>query len=456
MNGFGGNTGTKSVGVLVNGIYVLDIGTNPPPSVANPTTIGTVSIRDNAGVLERQNAGGSWSPVAGRTMVIDDNFVTPLATGFVNGSAAEPGPNVVRVTADTESKMSIPVSGELTVSGGKASPAWGDPAVRWAAVTRAPGRIVVFKVRPTSVNYGNFGLLTSTNLAQQPNFGLGFYPSNVLQAIVGGVQIGDYAQDTDYFLYIVLKSVGQSMFVKGGTFTYPTLVWSDMSDSTATVYPVASGYNQAFKVKMVRSPATAVYFLPSIAYDTFTRADGALGSTEVVGMSGQAITARTWTSNVGTVAVATNKAAASALTGGIAIATAPCVSADVMADLAYTRSDGTSGLVVRYNDADNYIRAVHDGTNAKLIKRVAGSETTLIDTAATYSAGALLRVVANGTSISLFYNQLAVGTAQTVTGLTGTACGIYASSVADTFDNFNVNPIGTAGEHVALDSLIGD
>jgi len=66
------------------------------------------------------------------------------------------------------------------------------------------------------------------------------------------------------------------------------------------------------------------------------------------------------------------------------------------------------------------------------------------------------RIVETGRWDSLFYNQLAVGTAQTVTGLTGTACGIYASSVADTFDNFNVNPIGTAGEHVALDSLIGD
>ena len=431
----------------------LDLGTHALK--AGSATIGTTSLRDNAGVLERQNAGGSWSPVAGRTMVIDDNFVTPLATGFVNGSAAEPGSlSLKRVVADTAGKVSITAAQGLTFSGGKPTPGWNDPLVSLSpAFTRYPGRILVCRGTFPGSSQWFVGFMDSTTV--YPGYGFQILAANAIRSWGENVLIATLTPGVEHTFWVVFLAAGHDMYIKGGIYPYPTLVWSSPINSTATLYPQAASFDGSFSLRSFRVPA-AVYLMPSLAYDTFTRADGALGSTEVVGMSGQAITARIWTSNVGTVAVATNKAAASALTGGIAIATAPCVSDDVMADLAYTRSDGTSGLIVRYTDADNYVRAVHDGTNAKLIKRVAGTETTLIDTAATYSAGALLRVIANGTSISLFYNQLAVGTVQTVTGLTGTACGIYASSVSDTFDNFNVNPIGTAGEHAALDSLIGD
>jgi hypothetical protein len=91
---------------------------------------------------------------------------------------------------------------------------------------------------------------------------------------------------------------------------------------------------------------------------------------------------------------------------------------DVVADVdLVVTSDTQAGLVLCLDDASspaNFLIAWHDGSNAHLEKCVAGTYTSLINTAATYSSGATLRVVKDGTSVSLFYNNAKVGTTQTV------------------------------------------
>jgi nucleoid-associated protein YgaU len=75
-------------------------------------------------------------------------------------------------------------------------------------------------------------------------------------------------------------------------------------------------------------------------------------------------------------------------------------------------------------------------------------------TAATYSAGAELRVITDGTTASLFYNNAKVGATATGITLAGTAHGIHADNTMDSLDNFTVYTRGTSGEYSGLNDLM--
>ncbi|GAG43121.1 unnamed protein product, partial [marine sediment metagenome] len=135
-----------------------------------------------------------------------------------------------------------------------------------------------------------------------------------------------------------------------------------------------------------------------MAYDTFTRANGPLGSSEATGPDAQATTAQAWANRIGTTLVAANTASASALVGGEALAAVDTGTADVLCDAELTRAAGNVGIVVRYQDATNYVIGYHTGVNARLDKIVAGVTTNVISVAAVYGAGRVLRVVCEGTT----------------------------------------------------------
>lgn len=83
-------------------------------------------------------------------------------------------------------------------------------------------------------------------------------------------------------------------------------------------------------------------------------------------------------------------------------------------------ANNRAGLVLNLDSVAspaNFVAASHDGTNAYLSKCVAGVYTNLITAAATYSAGAPLRVVKSGTVYSLWYNGTQVGIDQSVSDI---------------------------------------
>jgi hypothetical protein len=128
----------------------------------------------------------------------------------------------------------------------------------------------------------------------------------------------------------------------------------------------------------------------------------------------------------------------------------------VIATVKVTVAGGVAGLVLRYVDANNYIICHHDATNVLLVKRVAGVDTTVQTTAATYVAGAELRVIAEATKFRIFYNNLAVGTEQTIadaTLLSPLKHGLYSTNVGNTFDDLVIRARGTGGEYAALDAF---
>ena len=121
--------------------------------------------------------------------------------------------------------------------------------------------------------------------------------------------------------------------------------------------------------------------------------------------------------------------------------TLPIASPDVIAQVAITRTDGTqAGLVLNVDDPDNpanFLLAYLSGKGSVfLVKCVGGVYTTLVAAAVTYAAGNVLKVVKIGTSVSVFYNDLAVGTLQTVSDadiISNLNAGLFSTYAANSF-----------------------
>lgn len=107
-----------------------------------------------------------------------------------------------------------------------------------------------------------------------------------------------------------------------------------------------------------------------------------------------------------------------------------------------TVSKGTqAGIIICLDNKDtpaNLILAYHDGTNARLLKCVGGTYTSLINTAATYGAGQILRVVKSGTSVSLYYNGTQIGATQTVSD-----AGVIGNTRHGMFTTYSGNSIAS-------------
>jgi len=92
----------------------------------------------------------------------------------------------------------------------------------------------------------------------------------------------------------------------------------------------------------------------------------------------------------------------------------------------------------------NFILAYHNGTNAVLDKCVGGTYTNLISAAATYAAGRIVRLVKNGNTVQLYYNNVQIGTDQTVSdaGITSnTRHGVFSVAPENSIGEFSAaNP----------------
>jgi len=118
-----------------------------------------------------------------------------------------------------------------------------------------------------------------------------------------------------------------------------------------------------------------------------------------------------------------------------------------------------AGLVLNLDSAAspaNFVVGYHNGTNAVLAKCVAGVWTTVISAAATYSSGATLRVVKDGTSYALFYNNSKVGSTSTISDagiISNTLAGLFSSYSSNTLDNFQLFARGVENQYSALDAM---
>lgn len=120
--------------------------------------------------------------------------------------------------------------------------------------------------------------------------------------------------------------------------------------------------------------------------------------------------------------------------------------ADVIAsvELDAVTAGTQAGLVLNLDDEGtpaNFVVAYHDGASAKLRKCVAGTYTTLINATTAYGAGQVLKVIKLGTSYSLYYNDVQVGTTQTIGDagiISNTLHGLFSTYSGNQLDNFTL------------------
>lgn len=241
--------------------------------------------------------------------LLRDDFTTALAAGAVNGTAAEPGPGGNRAATDANSKLTI-ASGLLTFATGGS--AVGNPGVWWDIKTRTAGRILMAEVTPADVD-GNVIFGFDATQAGAILDAINFAALGVINAIPNGgtaIPVGVYTA-TSYQIAVLMRDTGNYYFVKGGAFTYWTLLWASAA-GTGNGYPGIGALNttSVFTSNWVRIPDKLGLPAP-VASDSFNRADGAIGTTDGAGHaessgvgsggSGKAYTGATWT-------ISTNKA----------------------------------------------------------------------------------------------------------------------------------------------------
>ncbi len=329
----------------------------------------------------------------------------------------------------------------------------GNPGLWYGAQARAFGRAVGAMLNASLLTGAAIEIGWDTSQAGSIATGFLLNSTSGLRGRDNGTAIDmgpGLSAAVDYQFVVVLRASGADFYIRGGAYANWERIWRSSNGNGATQYPaVGEGAVGAFTVKRLAIPEALLTF-PALAYDTFTRADGALGNTEAADADGQAATALAWAAQAGTWGVAANAAACSALAGGLGLATVPASSPDVIVEAAVTRALGVAGLVLRYVDALNYLIAYHDGTNCKLDQVVAGVTTNLRTGVAVYAAGALLRVSVRGTVAQLTYNNAIVGATFAVPASSAANHGLYTTDVANSLNAFQVLARGTGGEYAAL------
>jgi hypothetical protein len=414
---------------------------------------GVLVIGIALGLAPGLGGGGGAAPIS---YLLRDDFTDTRAAGAVNGTPATPGPGV-RVAVDTDSLMSA--SGDLLNTG--TTTGWNRQTTRYAATTRVAGLLSVHKVRTNSGTgvgsyHGWSRNSTPTGDASFENTGFRFLQNNNLVVAIRTVGattiIGTILANVFFNLFTLLRASGVYLFyAQSGN--NPLLVWSNDLESTATLYPSSIFYSPAHALDTMRSVSSN--WLPTpLASDgfgsTFGTTDG-LGHAETsgIGSGGGGVA---WTQHVGTWTVSAGKAAAATLSGGYAAATVPTSTANVLAECKVTRSAGQGGLILRWTDANNHLWAEHDGTNCYLKQIVAGTPTTLITAAATYSANARLIADLNGTAGRLYWNNVLIGSTSGINaGLTASNHGLRSTDVAGIqLDDFMVYAKGAEGQYSSL------
>lgn len=504
-----------------------------------------------------------------------DQFITAHAAGAVNGTPAEPT-GQTRTVTDTNSKLTITGGVASFATGGAGS---GDPAIWYPSMTTILGRLIMGTVVPGDAN-GNAALGWDANTTGIISQCIRLQSSSVINVVMsdgaGSANVALYSSGVTYTFVVIQRTAGFWFFIKGGAFTNWTLIWASFQGAPGLWFPAVGAWFTAsiFTAGNIRIPVN-LYIPTPLAYDTFTRANGVLGSTEQTGPDGQILFALTWNFSSGVWVVSTNKAvgtpalgsnvivnggfgadtdwtkgsgwaiaagAANAITAssnlsqtvapltasrffqvvytvsafaagtvqavvggkalpthaanatytevGLATTTAFLFTgagftgsldnvtakalttadlfasllvstADVIADVAVTLSAALggvpAGLVLNLDSVAtpaNFVLVYLDGVgNCVIAEFVAGVATVKQTTAVTYSAGAVLRAERSGTECRAFYNNAAVGSAQTMTANTNKNHGLFSTSALNSLDTFTVWPRGTSGEYEGLSSF---
>lgn len=373
----------------------------------------------------------------------------------LNGTAATPGPNS-RVAVDSESKLTD-WGNALSFAGGKASPAMGDPGIWYPSLTRNSGGAMLLARLAINFNTGPEIGWDSNQSGSIPDDDLYFAGGGEIDFVNNSSQakIGTYSQGTVYAVTSVLRGRGSYLFIKGGAYTSPTLLYQLDRSSTATMYPAVANYNAFANLDYIRVTATNTWMPPVSAYDSFTRANYLpLGSTESSGPDGQIVSSLAWSgSSWGILSgIATNNPGA---TTNSLLTVVDTGKSNVIVQCRLQIAAGNAGIVLNYASDQNYVLVRYGGGNVHLDKCVNGTVTAdVINVAKTYSANARLIAMKDGTTYAVWYNDSLCGTFQTINDASlvqNTRHGMFSDNTGNYLGPFTVLMRGTdSGEFSAL------
>ena len=301
-----------------------------------------------------------------RKYIFQEYFNDTVAAGSVNATLATPGPGT-RTANDTESKLSV-AGGVFVCAGGKASPAWGAPHIRYVthAIPRVTGRVLscLFTPHnaPSNGSYWGYGKNNNPSIpADMANLNLRLGIGSGLDiAFYDGAAtgyIGTMTQDAQSELRIILRSTGCFFVTKGGThgtlaytFLYPINAGAD-----ATLYTTFQNNNI---IADIDDWIVFDYTFPGL-----------------------------WGSDYG---IATARSATPSANAELATL------CDFVGEFTWTPGAGdTLNIYFMYQDANNcgIIRASQAGSTIKIIQKVLGTETEKSSVAQTFTASTPYRIV---------------------------------------------------------------
>jgi hypothetical protein len=225
-----------------------------------------------------------------------DDFSIDVAAGNVDATDSAPGPGT-RVAQDTNNKISIS-SGLLDFATGEAN----NDGIWIDAVARAAGRIVIAEITFANTT-GSPGFGVDTNQVTSIRDRFYFANAGVLKIQADGataITVGDYTA-ASHHMAVIMRASGLYWLLKGGNYSDWTIVWISTAGSAAGYPGIQSiGTAGVFTCDFLRVPFAS--FLPTpIAYDTFTRDNGAIGESETSGPDGQTVPAITWNGSTWTI-----------------------------------------------------------------------------------------------------------------------------------------------------------
>lgn len=243
--------------------------------------------------------------IPGIKYLLRDEFTSPLPAGSVNGTNAEPGPGV-RTVRDVESKIALSGGWAEFTPQATAVYAEQDLVFSTPVITRTAGVAVFNKFRcTTDGSFYPLALVTSaTPTWNATHVEAGFHRAATAlsltatyNATAGPIVATFVADGTLYRLGLVADgAAGYKYYIKGGAFTYWTLLFRSAIGATASLYAAMAGYNAAFGADFARSPVALNVSNPLLS-DTFS---GTFGTPDVIGAVWT--DAGTWATAAGVVA----------------------------------------------------------------------------------------------------------------------------------------------------------
>lgn len=194
-------------------------------------------------LLNRRGSTINW--------LVRDEFTDTRAAGSVNGTPATPGPGTRTVT-DTENKLSVG-SGVLSFSGGKATPAWGDPVFYIDSQDRSSGMAMYCSAAAISGSYFAIGWNSSQGGLPDTNFTL--KGAGVISLWVGGKSLnmeGTWVSGEFYEYAIVVRGSSGAFFCYRLGGSAIKLGFIDNTAVSSTIYPGIVNNNAVADVDHLR------------------------------------------------------------------------------------------------------------------------------------------------------------------------------------------------------------